>query len=178
MKYYTGSGDKGSTTMTSKTGVPKDHPRVRAYGDLDELEAVIGVAIASLQKHKDVTKVLIRMQNLLHVASAELADPKAQRPEKITKEHLKWLEEICNAYGSKAKPLDKFILLGGSQSGSMLHWARAVARRAEREIVALWRTENVSSDMLAFINRLSSALFVLARYVNAKDGYKEQSPTY
>lgn len=179
MKYYTGAGDKGSTTMTRKAGVPKDSPRVEAYGNLDELEAVVGVAIAHLDKHhQEIIEILKKMQNLLHIASADLADPTRKGKAFITKKHLKWLEDVCDTYGPKTKPLTQFVLLGGSRGGATLHWARAIARRAERSVVALWRKESVSSDILAFMNRFSSALFVLARYVNAKDGYREKYPSY
>ncbi|QQG40175.1 MAG: cob(I)yrinic acid a,c-diamide adenosyltransferase [Candidatus Aenigmatarchaeota archaeon] len=178
MKYYTGAGDKGKTTITGKTGVAKDSPRVEAYGNLDELEAILGIAISHADGHKDVVSILKKMQNLLHVASAELADPKGKRGMRIAKEHLKWLEDVCDSYGAKTRPLSTFVLLGGSPAGARLHFARTVARRAERSLVALWRKERVSKEMLAFINRLSSALFVLARYVNERDGYKEESPSY
>lgn len=178
MKYYTGAGDKGKTTMTAKTGVPKDDPRVEAYGNVDELESAIGIAIAHIKKHSDVVKALLEIQNLLHVASAELADPHTKGKVRITKQHATWLESICNMYGQNTKPLERFVLIGGSEGGVSLHLARAVARRAERSLVALLRKENVSPEMLTFMNRLSSALFVLARYVNAKDGYKERHPKY
>ena len=185
MKYYTGAGDRGNTTMTAKMGVPKDDPRMEVNGNIDELESIVGVAITRLEKHAGVTEALLEIQNFLHVASAEIADPsgKAKTRDgngktKIDSEHVKWLEELCDRLGSKTKPVTGFVLVGGSPGGATLHLARAVARRAERSLVTLRQKESVSAELLAFINRLSSALFVLARYVNEKDGYREVNPRY
>ena len=174
MKAYTGTGDKGDTGLYGGTRVGKNNPRVEAYGAIDELNSQIGVARALL-KDKKLSEILKHVQEDLFVLGGDLANElvNAKIP-RIEKTHLQRLERITDELDSQLPRLRRFILPGGSLAGAELHVARAVCRRAERRIVNLTKTESVNPDVLPFVNRLSSFLFVLAREINQKEGVHEE----
>jgi cob(I)alamin adenosyltransferase len=152
--------------------VRKDDPRVAAYGDVDELNAALGVVLAH-SDDKALTGLLRRVQRDLFALGAQLADPRASIGKKrakaaFEKAKVRRLEKEIDSRQAKMEPLRAFILPGGSSIGSFLHLARAVCRRAERSIVALARDEPVDAVLLAYMNRLSDLLFVLARHQNQK----------
>ena len=177
---YTRTGDKGATALFGGRRVPKDHPRVVAYGTIDELNSALGVA-ASFVRQRAVVAVLRSTQNELFNIGAELASDRPVRRGKrdagvfqLDAGRTTWLEELIDEYDAKVPPLTTFILPSGSAGASLLHFARTVARRAEREAVALDREEAVNPAILAYLNRLCDLLFALARYVNKADRRREQ----
>jgi cob(I)alamin adenosyltransferase len=157
--------------------VRKDDPRVAAYGDVDELNAALGLVLAH-SRNAPLNRLLKNVQRDLFALGAQLADPRARIGKSRAKaafapELVHGLEKEIDARQAKMEPLRAFILPGGSPPGSFLHLARAVCRRAERSIVALSREEPVDPVLLAYVNRLSDLLFVLARYQNKKAGRGE-----
>jgi cob(I)alamin adenosyltransferase len=169
LKAYTGTGDKGETGLYGGTRVGKENPRVEAYGAVDELNSQIGVARA-LIKDKKLSETLKQVQEDLFVLGGDLASElvNAKIP-RIGKLQLDRLEKVTDESNSALPRLRRFILPGGSLAGAELHVARAVCRRAERRIVALSKSESINPEVLPYINRLSSFLFVLAREMNRMD---------
>jgi cob(I)alamin adenosyltransferase len=175
-KIYTRTGDDGTTALGSKLRVPKDHPRVRAYGTVDELNSLIGVALAQGLSPR-LAETLPRVQNLLFHLGADLSFPANEGKEfnipRIKPEHIVWQEKLIDELNAEVGPLENFILPGGSAGAAALQLARTVCRRAERELVALARDEEVSAEALPYLNRLSDLLFVMARYENKRRGVDE-----
>ena len=173
MKAYTGTGDKGETGLYGGMRVGKEHPRVEAYGAVDELNSQLGV-VRGIVKDKALNQVLKGLQEDLFTLGGDLASElvSAKVP-RIGKTHLKRLEQATDDMSSSLQPLRRFILPAGGPAGAQLHVARAVCRRAERRIVALSREESINPDVLPYINRLSSFLFVAARTVNKREGIPE-----
>ncbi|WP_096389662.1 cob(I)yrinic acid a,c-diamide adenosyltransferase [Halopenitus persicus] len=177
MTIYTGRGDAGETDLRTMERVSKTDPRIEAYGTVDEANALIGTVRPT--GHPDVDETLAEVQNDLHVVQADLANPDPDPDDpRVTDEHVAALEDRIDALSEELAPLQSFILPGGGEAGSRLHHARAVVRRAERRTVALAREEPVEEAVLAYLNRLSDALFTLARVVNARADEPEESPTY
>lgn len=177
MKIYTGRGDEGMTDLRNMSRVSKTSARIEAYGTVDELNALIGAVRPS--GHDDIDDQLERIQNHLHIAQADLANPAPEDGDPVvTEEHVEELEGWIDAHEEELDPLESFILPGGSESGARLHHARAVCRRAERRAVALAAEETINDVVIEYLNRLSDALFVLARVVNRRDGVPEENPTY
>jgi len=174
MKAYSGTGDKGETSLYGGTRVEKADPRVEAYGAIDELNSQVGVARAQVKKKK-FKGVLKAIQRDLWVLGGDLASElvTANVP-RIGREQLDRLESVTDELNSGLPQLRRFILPGGSVPGAELHVARAVCRRAERRIVALSKVESINPDILPYINRLSSLLFVLARTVNKMQRVPEE----
>jgi cob(I)alamin adenosyltransferase len=173
LKAYTGTGDKGETGLYGGTRVGKENPRVEAYGAVDELNSQIGVARA-LIKDKKLSETLKQVQEDLFILGGDLASElvNAKIP-RIGKLQLDRLEKVTDESNSDLPRLRRFILPGGSLAGAELHVARAVCRRAERRIVALSKSESINPEVLPYINRLSSFLFVLAREMNRMDRVPE-----
>lgn len=183
MAIYTRGGDQGETGLFGGARVSKTHPRVLAYGELDELNSALGAARAALGKKNafaSVDHALARAQAECFVIGALLATP----PEKVGKlgaafdrglppEAAKRLEAEIDAWEEDLPPLKTFILPGGSQAGAALHLARAVARRAERAAVALTGKDKAPDGVVVWLNRFSTWLFVAARWVNMKAGAAE-----
>jgi len=177
MKIYTRTGDTGGTSLFGGTRVSKDDPRVAAYGDVDELNAALGAVRAQGELPGDVTEILERMQRDLFAIGARLADPAEKIAERVTKVavtdlDIQRLEEWIDRFESGLPPLRRFILPGGTRAGALLHLSRTVCRRAERSIVGLG-TDQIDAHLLAYINRLSDLLFVLARAVNHRAAQPE-----
>ncbi len=177
MKIYTGRGDEGMTDLRNMSRVSKTSARIEAYGTVDEVNALIGTVRPS--GHDDIDDQLERIQNHLHIAQADLANPAPEEGDPVvTEEHVEELEGWIDAHDEELDPLENFILPGGGESGASLHHARAVCRRAERRAVALAAEETINDVVIEYLNRLSDALFVLARVVNKRDGVPEENPTY
>jgi len=165
MRIYTKTGDCGETGLVGGSRVSKDHVRVEAYGDVDELNAVIGQA-RSLGSDPELDDFLNFTQLVLFELGAELATPSGgeQRSSGIRPEDISRLETMIDKLEEGLPPLKSFILPGGTAFASSLHLARTVCRRAERHTVMVVHAgEEVSEQLLVFLNRLSDALFVLAR---------------
>lgn len=176
MKIYTRTGDAGDTALFDGTRVSKADARVDAYGEIDELNAALGMARAA-GVEAEVDAVLIHMQRELHAVGARLADPRhqiAERVEKvrITSDEIEQLEHLIDGWERELPPLRHFILAGGCQAGAALHLARTICRRAERRIIGLG-ADAVEPVVVAYVNRLSDALFVLARFVNHRAAVPE-----
>jgi len=170
MALYTKFGDRGQTSLLGGSVVTKDEPRVEAYGAVDELNAVLGVVIA-FSDIDDVTASLSRIQKDLFVIGAELAGGKKHiRPSRVGD-----LEKEIDVLWPELPPLKHFIIPGGSKIASLLHLARTVCRRAERQVVLLSNKEKkkVNPDIIVYLNRLSDLLFTHARYVNYKKKKEE-----
>jgi cob(I)alamin adenosyltransferase len=159
-KIYTRTGDTGTTGLGDGSRVPKDNPRVEAYGTVDELNSAIGVVLAVPKLPRKVTDCLIEAQHELFDLGGELCIP-SHRP--ITVEHVMRLEKAMDGFNEALPPLKEFILPGGGPAAAACHLARTVARRAERRAWTLARAETVSPGVLSYLNRLSDLLFVLAR---------------
>jgi cob(I)alamin adenosyltransferase len=178
MKIYTRTGDKGETGLWGGDRVPKNHPRVAAYGDVDELNTVVGLALCAIGKDKALAflkNALERVQDELFIVGALLATPEASRgrltppfDKGLPKESASRLETEIDEMTKALKPLKTFILPGGSPAGAALHHARAVCRRAERAAVALSQHDRVPEGLVVYLNRLSDHLFVCARWANMK----------
>jgi cob(I)alamin adenosyltransferase len=173
MKIYTKTGDHGETGVFGGPRVPKDHPRIEAYGTVDELNAVLGLARCE-KLPPDVDDLLGRIQNELFDVGAELAtpQPEAKGIARTTQQHIEALERAIDHYEAGLAPLKAFILPGGAKAAAWLHLARTVCRRAERLLVTLTRQmvgsdESISPLLIVYLNRLSDLCFVLARSVNA-----------
>lgn len=175
MKLYTKTGDNGTTSLFSGGRVPKTHPRVEAYGVVDELNSVIGV-VRALQPHAQTNEWLERVQNQLFHLGADLATPldtQASWVVRMDAEAVLWLETTIDTMTAQLPELRNFILPGGSPAAAYLHVARTVCRRAERLAVALQEHEPLSEQALIYLNRLSDFLFTLARWENQQAGIPE-----
>jgi cob(I)alamin adenosyltransferase len=175
VKIYTRTGDTGDTSLFDGTRVRNSEPRVEAYGDVDELNACLGLARASGADH-EIADELIRLQRDLFALGAQLADPGEKIAARVTKaalgdDDVARLEQLIDRYEAELPALRRFILAGGSPAGAALHVARAVCRRAERRMVAL--EPAVDAVLVRYVNRLSDLLFVLARAVNHRSGAVE-----
>ncbi len=165
MKIYTRFGDSGNTTLVGGTVVSKDEPHVGAYGTVDELNAFLG-AVISFSEMKEITESLKRVQADLFIIGAELASAKTNS--RISPARITEIEEEIDALSSDLPPLNHFILPGGSKTASLLHLARTVCRRAEREVVAVSKKSKINPHIIIYLNRVGDLLFVLARFVNYK----------
>ena len=171
-KIYTRTGDRGKTRLSTGEPVDKWHPRVVAYGTVDETNAALGVA--ALEAEGDMLAALRRIQNDLFDLGADLATPDRGKtlewePLRIVKAQVERLESEIDAMNADIPPLDSFILPGGSALAAYLHVARTLSRRAEREVAELASMEDeiVSAEALAYANRLSDWLFVAGRIANS-----------
>jgi len=178
MKIYTGRGDEGMTDLRDMSRVSKTSPRIEAYGTVDEVNSLVGMVRPS--GYDDIDEKLEAIQNHLHIIQADFASPDKDDPDTphIEEHHVQKLEDWMDAFDDELEPLQSFILPGGSDGGAKLHHARSVCRRAERRSVTLAVDEPVNDASVAYLNRLSDALFVLARVVNKREGVPESSPEY
>jgi cob(I)alamin adenosyltransferase len=169
-KIYTRGGDKGETSLGDGRRVAKDDLRVEAYGTVDETNAVIGLVRLQCHGQAEIDAQLGRIQNDLFDLGADLCVPGDSRKDdgalRIVQSQIDRLEAEIDAMNENLMPLNSFILPGGSPAASYLHLARTVARRAERLVCGLARDEDINPLAIAYINRLSDHLFVLARHVN------------
>jgi cob(I)alamin adenosyltransferase len=168
VKIYTRTGDTGDTSLFDGTRARKDDARVDAYGEVDELNAWLGLARAS-SLDPALDEPLVAIQRDLFALGAQLADPAEKLAPRVTKAviddgHIVRLEQLIDRLDEELPPLRRFILAGGTPAGAALHVARTVCRRAERRIVAL--NPPVDPVLVRYVNRLSDLLFVLARAVN------------
>lgn len=177
MKIYTKTGDGGETGLLDGSRVPKDHLRVAACGDLDELNATLGVVLAHAAG-AGLEATLSPIQRDLFALGAQVADPRGRVPgtkpkATLDESHVARLEQAIDRCEAENPPLTAFVLPGGSQPGALLHLARTVCRRAERSLVTLAREAPVEPLAVRYVNRLSDLLFVLARHTNLKAGVTE-----
>ena len=175
-KIYTKKGDEGKTSLGGGQRVEKDDLRVQAYGTVDELNAQIGAALATGLAAR-LAEFLPGVQNELFHLGADLsfreADKETLALPKIEARHVEKLEAVIDDLSEATGPLENFILPGGAPGAAQLHVARTVCRRAERDVIALARAEPIGAFVLAYLNRLSDALFVMARFENLDKGVDE-----
>ncbi|MGH3041635.1 MAG: cob(I)yrinic acid a,c-diamide adenosyltransferase [Gaiellaceae bacterium] len=168
-RIYTRAGDAGETSLGEGSRVPKTDPRIEAYGTVDELNSFLGLAHSG-GLPDEFTQWLEQVQNDLFDLGADLSvpleDDRRQRL-RVTRGQVERLEELCDLVNERLEPLKSFVLPGGTEAASRLHAARAVCRRAERRSVALAQSQSVNPEALAYLNRLSDLLFILARAANA-----------
>jgi cob(I)alamin adenosyltransferase len=170
-RIYTRTGDGGDTGLGDGTRVAKDHPRVTAYGSVDELNAALGLLLCQQQVGGPQGPLLRGIQNDLFDVGADLCVPPApdEQPGKalrVRPDQAKRLEEAIDRLNEPLQPLRSFVLPGGTPAAAVCHVARTVCRRAERDVVTLMRHEKVNPEVLIYLNRLSDLLFVLARVLN------------
>ena len=175
-KIYTRTGDDGTTALGTTRRVPKDDPRIAAYGTVDELNALIGLAL-SFGLDEKLAQTLPKIQNDLFHLGSDLAFPAEDKNQfdvpRVEERHIRALESLIDELNQIVGPLKNFILFGGSQGAAALQVARAVCRRAEREVVSLSHTDEVNPLNIQYLNRLSDALFVMGRFENKQKGVIE-----
>ncbi|MDP3245271.1 MAG: cob(I)yrinic acid a,c-diamide adenosyltransferase [bacterium] len=178
MKFFSGKGDKG---ITSLFGSPKrrkkNDPCFEALGTIDEVVSFLGICVA-LAKNEELSAALEQIQNNLFIIQAEIgnAGQSKKNKKRISDKKIRELETVIEKYGKKAGEIKNFIIPGGSTLSAYFDFVRALTRRAERKCVDL--NNAMSLNTMAYLNRLSSLLFVLARYVNKKNGVIEKDPKY
>jgi cob(I)alamin adenosyltransferase len=172
-RIYTKSGDGGETALGDGSRVPKCSPRVTAYGEVDELNAVLGLISGLAQPDRELIR---SVQNDLFDVGADLCVPSSQSAGetvlRLTPAQGERLEREIDRRNEQLQPLKSFVLPGGTPAAAWLHLARTVCRRAERSVVALTQTERVNPNVVIYLNRLSDLLFVMARVANA-DGRED-----
>jgi len=173
-RVYTRKGDKGKTGLVDGSRVSKASPRVEAYGDVDELNSCLGL-IRAEQSDPEIEDALRKIQNDLFIVGADLASPMSINVPRIDKPYVDRLEKITDKLLKELDPLKEFILPGGSRVGSMVHIARCIARRAERRAVTVAEGDETNMQVIAYINRLSDLLFVMARAINKRANKREES---
>lgn len=176
-RVYTKTGDKGETSLVDGSRVSKADLRVAAYGDVDELNSLLGMARVGLQDAQ-LDEALGRIQNELFIVGADLASPMAIQVPRMTEERIAAMEQLIDLLLEELEPLREFILPGGSALGATLHLARTVARRAERAIVSLAAEAEINLRALEYLNRLSDLLFVMARVANHRAGQREEAANF
>lgn len=169
-RIYTKGGDRGDTGLGDGTRVPKDHPRVAAYGSVDELNAGLGMLLAS-QPDVSEAELLRLIQNDLFDVGADLCVPQdsdepAGHRLRVLPEQAARLEAAIDRINERLTPLTSFVLPGGTPAAAWCHLARTICRRAERDVVTLARTDTINPEVIVYLNRLSDLLFVLARAWN------------
>src|SRR6266446_4582412 len=182
-RVYTRTGDRGDTGLVGGKRVPKDSPRIRAYGTIDELNAAVGLArtfneerLGDGEHHRWLDDTLRRIQNELFDLGSELATPPEAEYEgmfKVGGEQVQALERLMDHCQKDLAPLKSFTLPGGGRINAFMHQARTVCRRAEREVLALSRVEEIGEWPLRYVNRLSDLFFVLGRWVGKHMGEPE-----
>jgi len=166
-KIYTRTGDQGTTGLGDGSRVQKDHVRIIAIGDIDELNSQIGIVIAEIEPG-EISDLLLEIQNRLFDLGAELSLPPGN--DRIREEDTSSLETALDRFNAELTPLKEFILPGGTMAAAQCHLARAICRRAERSLATLNQADPLSIHTLSFVNRLSDLMFVLARAINRESG--------
>jgi cob(I)alamin adenosyltransferase len=182
-KVYTRTGDKGETALVGGKRVPKDSPRIDAYGTIDELNSVVGLArvfneesLDAGEAHQFLDGVLCQIQDELFDLGSELATPPEFFKEgmyRVSESEIERIEKSIDRCQKDLESLKSFILPGGGRIGAYLHQCRTVCRRAEREILRLSRTEKINDCLLKYVNRLSDLFFVLSRWISKQTGEQE-----
>jgi cob(I)alamin adenosyltransferase len=182
-RVYTRTGDRGETALVGGKRVPKDSLRIEAYGTIDELNSIVGLArafneekLADGEAHRFLDAVLRQIQGELFDLGSELATPPDFFQEgmyRISESEVKKIEQFIDECQKELEPLKSFVLPGGGRIGAYLHQCRTVCRRAEREILRLSRAEELSEWPIKYVNRLSDLFFVLSRWISKKTGKDE-----
>ena len=182
-KVYTRTGDRGETALVGGHRVPKDSLRIEAYGSIDELNSIVGLArvfneesLDAGEAHRFLDEVLCQIQDELFDLGSELATPPEffqQGMYRVGSGEIARLEKLMDKCQKDLEPLKSFILPGGGRVGAYLHQCRTVCRRAERDVLRLSRAEEINSDVIKYVNRLSDLFFVLSRWIAKQTGEPE-----
>lgn len=174
MAIYTRKGDKGETSLRKGQKILKFHIRVSSYGNIDELNSVLGVVLAK-SKSRVIKDEILKIQNDLFEIGSSLANPsdKSKNQNKYLNKRIFEIEKTIDNLTEKIPALSNFILPGGGESGAFLHLARTICRRTERKIVELSKKEKIEIEIVSYLNRLSDYLFTLARFANVLERQKE-----
>ncbi len=173
LKIYTKTGDDGTTGLQGDLRISKSHPRIIAYGTIDEANACLGIVLAN-KLDLDIYDLLNQIQNDLFVAGADLSNPNLkQTANRITYSMVEGIENAIDKYEKELPPLTNFILPGGDSIGAQVHFCRTIVRRAEIYLVFLKEKEKINEDCIKYLNRLSDLLFVIGRVINKRKGKRD-----
>ena len=173
MKIYTKTGDDGTTGLQGNSRVSKSHPRIIAYGTIDEANAVLGIVL-SYELDEDIAMLLNLIQNELFIVGSDLSNTNLDdKKNRVTSDMTDNLERSIDKYEEELPPITNFILPGGNIIASQLHHARTVIRRAETCVILLSKQEKINSNCIKYVNRLSDLFFVLGRVLNKRSGQKD-----
>ncbi len=173
MKIYTKTGDDGNTGLQGNLRISKSHPRIIAYGAVDETNASLGIVLAH-SLDVDIFDVLRKIQNDLFVVGSDLSNPHLNDVKnRVSLEMIQELEKYIDKYESELPPLTNFILPGGTIPASQLHFTRTIVRRAETLTVQLAEKDEINSNCIIYLNRLSDLFFVLSRLINKRNSKED-----
>ena len=173
MKIYTKTGDDGNTGLQGDFRIAKSHPRIMAYGTVDEANAAIGVVLTN-SLDNDVSQLLNQIQNDLFLLGSDLSNQNLNDlKNRVTLEMIEKLEESIDTFESELPPITNFILPGGNVAASQIHQVRTIVRRAETLVVKLSDKDEINSNCIKYLNRLSDLMFVMGRLINKRNGIED-----
>jgi len=173
MKIYTKTGDDSNTSLQGNFRIAKSHPRIIAYGTIDEANAVLGMVLTN-SLDKDITEILIGIQNELFLVGADLSNPNLNDVKnRVSLRMVNKLEQYIDKLELELSPLTNFILPGGSIAAAQLHYARTVVRRGETQVVQLSEKDEINSNCIKYLNRLSDLFFVIGRLINKRNNKED-----
>ena len=173
MKIYTKTGDNRNTSLQGNVRIAKSHPRIIAYGTIDEANAVLGMVLTN-SLDKDITEILIGIQNELFLVGADLSNPNLNDVKnRVSLRMVNKLEQYIDKLELELSPLTNFILPGGSIAAAQLHYARTVVRRGETQVVKLSEKDEINSNCIKYLNRLSDLFFVIGRLINKRNNKED-----
>ena len=173
MKIYTKTGDDGNTGLQGNLRISKSHPRILAYGAVDEANASLGIVLTN-SLDEDIFNTLQKIQNDLFVVGSDLSNPNLNDVKnRVSLEMIQYLEQNIDKFESELPPLTNFILPGGTIPASQLHFTRTIVRRAETSTVQLAEKDEINSNCIIYLNRLSDLFFVMGRLINKRKGKED-----
>ena len=173
MKIYTKTGDDGNTGLQGDFRISKSHPRIIAYGTVDEVNAAIGVVLTNTLDD-DISQLLNQIQNDLFLLGSDLSNQNLNNlKNRVTLEMIEKLEESIDIFESELPPITNFILPGGNVAASQIHQVRTIVRRAETLVVKLSDKDEINSNCIKYLNRLSDLMFVMGRLINKRNGVED-----
>ena len=173
MKIYTKTGDDGNTGLQGNLRISKSHPRILAYGAVDEANASLGIVLTN-SLDEDISNTLQKIQNDLFVVGSDLSNPNLNDVKnRVSLEMIQYLEQNIDKFESELPPLTNFILPGGTIPASQLHFTRTIVRRAETSTVQLAEKDEINSNCIIYLNRLSDLFFVMGRLINKRKGKED-----
>ena len=173
MKIYTKTGDDGNTGLQGNYRISKSHPRIISYGTVDEANAALGIVLTN-PLDDDISSLLTQIQNDLFLVGADLSNPNLNDVKnRVSLEMIEKIEQHIDKFESELPPLTNFILPGGEPSAAQLHYVRTVVRRAESQTVKLSETDEINSNCIKYLNRLSDLFFVMGRLINKRKNIED-----
>ena len=173
MKIYTKTGDDGNTGLQGNVRISKSHPRIMSYGTVDEANAALGIVLAN-SLDEDIVNILTEIQNDLFLVGADLSNPNLNDVKnRVSLDKTQRLEQYIDKFESELPPLTNFILPGGETAAAQLHYVRTIVRRAETQVVQLSEKDEINSNCITYLNRLSDLFFVMGRLINKRKGTED-----